>query len=424
MKKRFPMSALLTGLIAAPVIGGAPAPAEARSTAPGGLVVPAPVEAFPAEMPPEVAQRMRRWARGGRLDAHGMQNLQRQLAQNAQERIDAFLNGSIPAAADLNSAWKPVQVLHADVVTLNLTPEKVSFLGISTSPVDPILGQQLELPPGMGLLIDYVVKNSPAEAGGLQVHDVLKKLDDQLLVNAEQLRVLVRAKKPGESVALTVIRGGKALALSTKLGEKELTVAEQMQLNNPQMIFSNPGVPAGMTLLPPPDQSSDHLLSQNRVSTSIVLNNDGGTTRTMIDDQNDITLRRSADGKQTLTVKDRQDHTLYEGSADDLAKAGLTPEVVKKVEQLRESPNQVIIRLNNGRGAGGAQELHTNSLTMSRADDHHQITLKIDGAGRSVTVKELPEGKVIYQGAASDDDLKAMSSDVAAKVRALLDKAK
>jgi hypothetical protein len=52
--------------------------------------------------------------------------------------------------------------------------------------------------------------------------DVLAKLDDQMLINAPQLAVLIRTHKPGEEVKLTYIRGGKEMTAKVKLGDRKL----------------------------------------------------------------------------------------------------------------------------------------------------------------------------------------------------------
>src|SRR5829696_9143182 len=59
--------------------------------------------------------------------------------------------------------------------------EVVTFLGVETAPVSETLGSQLGLPKESGLVVIHVVPESPA-ASALKQHDVLVKLDDQLLV--------------------------------------------------------------------------------------------------------------------------------------------------------------------------------------------------------------------------------------------------
>jgi TolA-binding protein len=95
-----------------------------------------------------------------------------------------------------------------------------AFLGVSTTPVPPAVRRRVDLPDGIGLVIGNVEPNSPAQQAGLKQYDILHKLNDQLLVNAEQLAVLVRTFKPGDAITLTIVRGGKMEQVPARLGER------------------------------------------------------------------------------------------------------------------------------------------------------------------------------------------------------------
>lgn len=96
--------------------------------------------------------------------------------------------------------------------------QPVTFLGVTVSK-NVELSAHLGLPHGMGLVITTVSAGSPAE-GVLKSHDVLTKFDDQWLVNAEQLAVLVRSRKADEEVALSYIRAGKPTTARVKLATR------------------------------------------------------------------------------------------------------------------------------------------------------------------------------------------------------------
>ncbi len=96
--------------------------------------------------------------------------------------------------------------------------DTVAYLGVVTAPLDPAVSEHLGLPDGVGLAVldvaeDGVVKDL------LHPRDILHKLDDQLLTSPDHLAVLVRAKKPGDEVAVSVFRKGKAETLKVTLGE-------------------------------------------------------------------------------------------------------------------------------------------------------------------------------------------------------------
>lgn len=100
--------------------------------------------------------------------------------------------------------------------------ETVAFLGVETGPVSPTLGAQLGLGRGTGLVVNHVVPKSPAD-GRIQEHDILLKLDDQLLIETRQLAVLIRLRKEGDEVTLTYLRGGKQATATIKLGRTEVS---------------------------------------------------------------------------------------------------------------------------------------------------------------------------------------------------------
>ena len=50
----------------------------------------------------------------------------------------------------------------------------VTFLGVETSEVPNVVSEQLGLAKGFGLVVDYVVPDSPAAAAGVQQNDIIK----------------------------------------------------------------------------------------------------------------------------------------------------------------------------------------------------------------------------------------------------------
>jgi len=109
----------------------------------------------------------------------------------------------------------------------------VTWLGVATDEVSPDLRAQLSLPEGAGLIVRDVTKESPAEKAGVQVNDILTKLDDQILVNAPQLQTLIRGKKDGDEAALTLVRKGKETKIKAKLIKKAIGEGDSCQ---PQVI--------------------------------------------------------------------------------------------------------------------------------------------------------------------------------------------
>ena len=98
----------------------------------------------------------------------------------------------------------------------------VTYLGVETSDVPRVVSEQLGLPKGFGLVVDYVVPDGPAAAAGVQQNDILKMLNDQILTEPDQLSKLVRSFSEGTTVTLTVLRKGKEEKIGVKLSKKEV----------------------------------------------------------------------------------------------------------------------------------------------------------------------------------------------------------
>jgi membrane-associated protease RseP (regulator of RpoE activity) len=71
-----------------------------------------------------------------------------------------------------------------------------------------------------GVVVREIVSGSPAEVAGLEIGDVIQVFDGKTIENAAQLRELIQAKAPGDTVTLTVQRSGEALDVQVTLAEQ------------------------------------------------------------------------------------------------------------------------------------------------------------------------------------------------------------
>jgi len=85
-----------------------------------------------------------------------------------------------------------------------------------------VVSEQMGLPKGFGLVVDYVVPDSPAAVAGVQQNDILKMLNDQILLEPNQLRKLLQSFQDGTTVTLTILRKGQEQKLTAKLGKKDV----------------------------------------------------------------------------------------------------------------------------------------------------------------------------------------------------------
>ena len=93
-------------------------------------------------------------------------------------------------------------------------------LGVVVQKPDEMVAAQLpELPRGVGFLVSEVEEGGPASKAGIQVHDVIWKLDDQKLVNKGQLATLLSLRLPGQQVEISGFRSGRPQQFKVQLGK-------------------------------------------------------------------------------------------------------------------------------------------------------------------------------------------------------------
>nr|WP_179503975.1 trypsin-like peptidase domain-containing protein [Nocardioides daedukensis] len=82
----------------------------------------------------------------------------------------------------------------------------------------PVIGAQVQSDKdGRGAKIAEVMKGQPAEEAGLKKNDIVTALDGRAVTDSPSLIVAIRAHVPGDTVTLTVDRGGKEMELKVEL---------------------------------------------------------------------------------------------------------------------------------------------------------------------------------------------------------------
>jgi len=123
---------------------------------------------------------------------------------------------------NLPSGGVPTSSTGTIQVVFNPQLVKAAYLGVGVASADATLQSQLKLPEGVGLKVVSVMADGPAAAAGLKEHDVIHKLDDQIVINPSQFEVLIRMHKPGETVKLTAIRQSQEIVIKATLVEHEM----------------------------------------------------------------------------------------------------------------------------------------------------------------------------------------------------------
>jgi serine protease Do len=94
------------------------------------------------------------------------------------------------------------------------------WLGVSIQPVTPGLAKSLKLSEPTGALVSGVTEDSPAAKAGLKPGDVILEFNGERVARADRLPNAVATTAVGREVPLAVVRDGKAMKLTVKVGEQ------------------------------------------------------------------------------------------------------------------------------------------------------------------------------------------------------------
>jgi S1-C subfamily serine protease len=109
------------------------------------------------------------------------------------------------------------------------------FLGVTTENLTPTLARHLGYQATRGAIVSSVKEGSPADRGGIHGGtdsetfngqtvtsggDVIVAIDGRVVRSAEDVVRQVAEKLPGQTVALTVVRGNTRNVIRVELGER------------------------------------------------------------------------------------------------------------------------------------------------------------------------------------------------------------
>ncbi len=292
---------------------------------------------------------------------------------------------------------------------------KVTYLGVVASTPAEALVEQLGLPAGTGLVVDFVEPGSPAAKAGLRKHDLLVKLADQILVNQPQMAVLVRTYKPGDKIALTFMREAKPQQVEAALAEKEMVVAAEGARNfwmgvPPQA--KDPQALAALLAMVQPEGGGNPFAA--------------AATMAMSDGEHTLNITTN-EGGRVLVAKDSDGKVVFEGpiQTDEQRKA-VPPEILAKLEKMeqavpgmppagampwfiRQTPPQ------QGRAPAG----NAATAEVSINDGEHDLKMSTRNGKRHLIAKDK-DGKVLFEGPIdTDEQLKAVPEPIRKKVGAI-----
>ncbi len=96
---------------------------------------------------------------------------------------------------------------------------KHGWLGVQVQRITVEFAESLGLKDTKGALVASIVKDSPAEKGGIKVGDVLLEFDGKIVDRMAQLPQIVSRTEPGKKVQIKLLRKGKEVNIKVIVGE-------------------------------------------------------------------------------------------------------------------------------------------------------------------------------------------------------------
>ena len=93
-------------------------------------------------------------------------------------------------------------------------------IGIRPWTVTSELQRQYKLSRSSGVLVYQVIAGGPADKAGIQQGDIIIKVDDQEMIEASDLLIAIRDRKPGDKVDVTLDRNGQEMVIAVALEER------------------------------------------------------------------------------------------------------------------------------------------------------------------------------------------------------------
>jgi S1-C subfamily serine protease len=110
---------------------------------------------------------------------------------------------------------------------------RTAFLGVGSLAINDNLLEHFGVKEGHGILIDAIVKGSPAEKAGLRVGDVLVDLDGRAVDSPGRLRRLMESVRPGTKVRLNLVRNRQPLAVDVVVTDRDSSLLEGLEPPTP-----------------------------------------------------------------------------------------------------------------------------------------------------------------------------------------------
>lgn len=304
-----------------------------------------------------------------------------------------------------------------------------AYLGVSTSPPPPALVRQLGLAGGLGLLVDAVLPDSPAAAAGLKEHDLLQKLDDQVLVNPDQFSALVGMRRPGDEIELTAIRGGQSTSLRAVLVARPAEKTSEQPTEQPahqsgEAPAEQPGDQPAEQPRAEPSQEADQPVAGQSSNTSYAIDHLSGL-RLNVPLAVDFAYQVPGHLRDVVDLRSQESVTdevfLRRAYLDTLGILPGPDEVKQFVEN--GSPDKRKRLLDGLMSRPEFITRFNGAASLRWSDDQHALTLTRLPDGQNRLLAKDAQGKLLFDGVVGQGDAlpAGLPADLAAKLDAMLE---
>lgn len=260
----------------------------------------------------------------------------------------------------------PANALRAD--DARPAPMRPGFLGINVAEIPEALAAHIDVPAGQGVMVRLVAPGSAADAAGLQLHDVILKINDRPVASHEDVDGIVANHQEGDALRIDVLRKGKPREIEVVLAAKPNGIAGQPEFGMPWNA-PMPGLDDGFFNGIPDDQI--------------------GRIRGMI--ERNLRALRDPDG----LMDDDIFRDAFQGMREQM-------------NQLLEDPQRFAPL---GEQQGGIGNIQMNAgATVRMMDNQGSVEFKMIDGSKEITVRDL-DNEIIWLGPWDTEQDKAAAPD-------------
>ena len=254
--------------------------------------------------------------------------------------------------------------LLSGVVFAQKEEKTKAYLGVMAVEVDDALALHLNLDKKKSFIIKRVVKDTPASVAGLEMHDIILKVNNEEVDSSQPLASALKDFKPEDKVNLEIIRAGKVMALDVTLGESapKLSLADM----------------------------------KDRIK--LIVPNQNGNPDIKIHILENMEKMKEFQKQIQESFNNRN--------------GGLNEEIQKALEQIA----------NANKDLNHFQLNSSMSTVMSTSDGDHNVTVTIKDGNKSAVVRDS-SGKIIFEGDINTDaELEAIPAEIREKIKGVQNK--